>query len=88
MALDRRVEVLFETDEHDRLQAKAKARGISVGELVRETVRRQVLEPDSTARLAAARRLTSGESALSSPADWPGIEQELNDAVRRDLEAH
>lgn len=63
MALDRRVEVLFASDEHERLQSQANARGISVGELVRDAVRRQVLEPDASARLEAGRRFTSGEMA-------------------------
>lgn len=88
MALDRRVEVLFEGDEHDRLQAQARTRGVSLAELIREAVRRQVLEPDATARREAARRLTSGELDLTPLPDWPAVEQELEAALRRDLEAH
>jgi hypothetical protein len=84
--LERRVEVLFAEDELARLRSYAAAQRASVGEIVREAVRRQILEPDEAARLQAVADLTSGELGLDWP-EWAELEAEMSRDIVRDLEA-
>lgn len=61
MALSKRVEVLFEEGEYEALRREAARRGVSVGELLREAVRRAYLRPSEEERRAAIRRILSRE---------------------------
>jgi hypothetical protein len=53
MALNKRTEVLFDEVEYEKLRREAARRGVSVGELVREAVRRAYLHPSDERRRAA-----------------------------------
>lgn len=59
MALNRRVEVLFEEGEYEALRREAERRGTSFGEIVRDAVRRAYLGPSAEQRMAAIRRIVS-----------------------------
>ena len=61
MALSKRVEVLFEEGEYEALRREAARRGVSVGELLREAVRRVYLRPSEEERRAAIQRILSRE---------------------------
>ena len=77
--LARRVEVLFTAADYDRLRQFARARGVTVGEAVREAVARYVLAGRHRAALL-------GEFDM----DWPDLavlEDELARDLVRDLEA-
>jgi hypothetical protein len=83
--LDRRVEVLFEADELSRLRRLADARHTSVGNVVREAVRRYVLLPDEAERCRLVAELVSGRYALDLP-DWAELEEEIERAAVEDIE--
>jgi sugar phosphate isomerase/epimerase len=57
MVLSRRVEVLFDEGEYEALRREAARRGVSVGELLREAVRRAYLRPSEEERRAAIQRI-------------------------------
>jgi hypothetical protein len=59
MAMDKRVEVLFDRREYEELKAEARRRGVSVGELVREAIRRMYVRPSEERRRQAFEFLTS-----------------------------
>jgi hypothetical protein len=61
MALSRRVEVLFGEGEYEALRREAARRRVTVGELVREAVRRAYLRPSEEERRAAISRICSRE---------------------------
>jgi len=70
----KRTQVLFPEDQYRRLRQEAKARGCSVGELVRDAVSQVYLEGSKEARLAVVRRI----AAMNLPvADWPQMEEEM-----------
>ena len=70
----RPTQILLSEDEYHRLEQQATRRGCSVGQLVREAVRRIYLQPTQQEREEAARRLT----AMRVPvADWPQMEEEI-----------
>lgn len=60
MAMNKRAEILFSEDELEALKAEASRRGMSLGELVRDAVRRTYLRPSEARREAAIKFLTSG----------------------------
>lgn len=72
--LTRRVQVLLSPGQHERLAALARARGTSVGALIREAIDQVYLHDRPTEEaLEAVRRL----AALSLPvADWEQMERE------------
>ncbi|MBJ7470648.1 MAG: ribbon-helix-helix protein, CopG family [Solirubrobacteraceae bacterium] len=55
--LQRRLQVLIDDERHERLQAIAKQRGISIGAVVREALDRGLASPDARRQGAAARLL-------------------------------
>lgn len=57
MALRRRVEVLFDVEQYERLERAAQARGESVGSLVRKAVEREYLRPEARKRREAVAEL-------------------------------
>jgi hypothetical protein len=71
MAMDRRVEVLFEPEEYEALRLEAARRGVSFGELVRDAARRLYLLPDHEQRVQALERLTQ-----------PGLDLDWDEAKR------
>ncbi len=66
--LQRRLQVLIDDDRHARLQALAKARGVSVGTLVREAIDRGLASPEH-GRAAAAARILAAEPMPVPPVD-------------------
>jgi hypothetical protein len=60
MALSKRAEILFSQEELDALKKEASRRGVSLGELVRDAVRRTYLQPSAERRRKAFEFLTSG----------------------------
>ena len=57
--LSKRVEVLFDPQQYERLEREARRRGESVGSLVRGAVEREYLLPSREERQAALRELVS-----------------------------
>ena len=75
MALTKRVMILFDAQRYQKLEGEARRRHCSVGALIRETLENEVLrkgKDSRSARLKAARRLTSMEEAVP---DWDKIER-------------
>jgi len=64
--LKKRVEVLFEPTEYERLSAEAKRRRRSVGWMVREAVREQYLAPTREEKEAALKRLLARRDDLGT----------------------
>jgi len=60
MAMNKRAEILFNEEELEALKREAARRGMSLGELVRDAVRRTYLKPSEERRRAAIKWLTSG----------------------------
>lgn len=80
-ALTKRIEIRV-TDRTFRLvQEEARARGVSVGQLVREGIGRLV-EADTAARIRAAEALFEIEAPV---ADWPDVEREIEAARAEEL---
>jgi hypothetical protein len=80
-ALTKRIEIRV-TDRGFRLvHEEARARGCSVGQLVREAISR-LIEADSAARIRAAEALFGIEGPV---ADWPDMEREIEAARAGDL---
>lgn len=57
--LQRRLQVLIDDERHERLQALAKERGVSVGTLVREAIDRGLVSPEASRAAAGARILAA-----------------------------
>ncbi len=71
--LTRRVQILLSPQHYERLEALARARGTSIGTLIRHAVEALYLQSDEHERLQAVRRL----STLRLPvADWEQMERE------------
>jgi len=71
--LTQRLEIRLDTTTLRMLEAEARRRGLSVGALVREAIRR-LLEEDAAARQAAVERL----AGLDAPvADWETMKREI-----------
>ena len=83
--LDQRVEILFDSDELARLRRCAETRRTSVGEVVRQAVRKFVLQPDNEERRRILADLFSGKYALDRP-DWAELEEEFEQGIVEDLE--
>lgn len=73
--LQRRLQVLIDDERHERLQALAKQRGVSIGELVREAIDRGLASPDRR-RATAAARILAAEPMPVPPVD--GLLEELD----------
>jgi hypothetical protein len=61
MALNKRAEILFSQEELSALRLEAERRGVSMGALVREAVRKQYLQPSAERRRKALEFWTKGE---------------------------
>lgn len=71
--LTRRVQVMLSPRQYESLEALARARGISVGALIRQALQEAFLQPDEEERLRAVQDLAS----LRLPvAGWEQMEQE------------
>ncbi len=82
--LDKRVEILFAAQDFENLRQRARETGRSVGDLVREAVRRQYLAPSESARRQAVERLTADDLALDWP-DWESLKREIPRQVESDF---
>lgn len=60
MAMDKRVEILFDRRDFEELKAEARRRRMSLGELIRETMRRTYRRPSAARRRRALAFWTSG----------------------------
>jgi hypothetical protein len=66
--LTKRAQVLLTPEEYKVLVARANGRKISVGEVIREAIRREIIsEEQRRKRRTAVRELISGKFALSGP---------------------
>jgi predicted transcriptional regulator len=86
--LKKRVEVLFDEDEYRRLEELARAKGRSIGALIRAAVARDYLAPDEERRHEAFKWLTS--QTFDFLGDWEDVKRELleaqYDAIVKSLE--
>jgi predicted transcriptional regulator len=78
MAKEKRVEILFEPTDYERLSEIARRDHKSVGSVVREAVAKYVASPSNAERSGAMRRLL----ALESNIDW-GTPEELSKEISR-----
>lgn len=78
MAKDKRVEVLFEPRDYQRLEEIARRERKSVGSLVREAVAKYVTRPSNEEREVAWERLLSMNTGI----DW-GSPEELREEYAR-----
>ena len=83
MALTKRVEVLFDPQQHELIEQIARSRGETVGALVRRAVEQQYLGPTLEQRRAAVEDLLNQESDLT----WEEAKRILESDVGRRLEA-
>ncbi len=84
MALTKRVELLLDPEQYARLEEIARARGESVGALIRRAVAREYLQPTRELKRAALGRLLEQEIDLGS---WEKAKREIGREVVRELEA-
>ena len=82
MALSRRVEVLFDPDQFRELQRISRAKGETVGALVRKAVEQQYLQPTLEERQIALQHLLSMRSDVS----WEEARETLESDVGRRFE--
>ena len=75
MALEKRVEVLFEQEKFSYLERKAKREKTSVGKLIREAVDAVYITGRSTKRREAVAHLLSSEYDFG--ASWEEIKEEM-----------
>lgn len=78
MAKDKRVEILFEPTDYERLSEIARREHKSVGSVVREAVAKYITSPSEAQRSEAISRLL----ALESDIDW-GSPEELSKEISR-----
>lgn len=83
MALTKRVEVLFAPQQYALMEQIARARGETIGALVRKAVEQQYLGPTLEQRKAAVRAILAEESDLT----WEEARRILETDVGRRLEA-
>jgi len=72
--LDRRVQVLFDAEEFGLVQALALRQGLSVGAVIRASVRTTLGNPDSRREEALIRLLERADATPTEPiADWQAV---------------
>lgn len=64
-----RLQVLLDGERHQRINALARERGVSVATVVREAIDRGLANPDSRRRAAAGRVLEAAQMAVPEPAE-------------------
>uniref|UniRef100_A0A7C2I2W9 Ribbon-helix-helix protein, CopG family n=1 Tax=Ammonifex degensii TaxID=42838 RepID=A0A7C2I2W9_9THEO len=77
MGLTKKVIVLFEPEQYERIKRRARLQGVSVGNLIRQAVDNLLAQgrvPDKKERLEAARCLTE---AWEEVLEWDGLERLL-----------
>ncbi|MHC4470537.1 MAG: ribbon-helix-helix protein, CopG family [Planctomycetota bacterium] len=82
MARAKQVQILFEREEYERLEEVARARAVSLAELIRTAVREKYLDPGLT-RDAALDGLLAMRLPLEGLEDWSRVKrmaQEAHDA--------
>ena len=84
--LDRRVQVLFDAEEFGLVQALAMRQGLSVGAVIRQSVRTTLRNPDSRREEALTRLLERADATpTESITDWQvvkdGFEREYLEAI-------
>ena len=84
MALNKRVELLFEPEQYARLEEIARARKESVGALIRRAVALEYLQPMQDQKRAALLRLLAQEIDLGS---WEEAKRYIGGEVVKELEA-
>lgn len=82
MALDKRVEVLFDEAEYKRLEEAAEAQGRSVGSMVREAVAQYVTEPSQDERRRAIEWMALQQGPVGSPEE---IKKIIEDAKYEEI---
>ncbi len=82
MALTKRVEVLFDPDQFRELQSISRAKGETVGALVRKAVEQQYLRPTLAQRQRALRHLLRMRSDIV----WEEAKEILESDVGRRFE--
>ena len=82
MALSRRVEVLFDPEQYRELQRISRAKGETVGALVRKAVEQQYLRPSLAERQRALRHLLTMRSDVA----WEEAREILESDVGRRFE--
>ncbi|MGH2674174.1 MAG: CopG family transcriptional regulator [Actinomycetota bacterium] len=85
MAMDKRVEVLFPRDLYENLKAEARRRGVSFGELVRDSMRRVYERPSEERRRRAVEFLTSPAPVDVGP--WEEAKKLIGRWVEREPDA-
>jgi hypothetical protein len=87
MALDKRVEVLFDEKEYRRLEEAARVRGQSVGSMVREAVAQYVAGPSEDEKRKAIDWMALQEGPVGSPEEIKTvIEDAKYEAILKSLE--
>ncbi|MEW6770356.1 MAG: ribbon-helix-helix protein, CopG family [Bacillota bacterium] len=77
MGLTKKVIVLFEPEQYERIKRRARLQGVSVGNLIRQAVDNLLAQgrvPDKEERLKAARRLTEAQEEVL---EWDELERLL-----------
>lgn len=67
MPLEHRLQILLDDERHQRIQAVARERGVSVATVVREAIDRGVSNPDARRRSAGRRLLDAADMAVPAP---------------------
>ena len=86
MVLQRRVQVLFDTDQYAALERKAAAERLSVGAVIREAVD-DWLQRRATDKQAALARLMARAEAdpVPAPENWDEFKDEIDRDTLREL---
>jgi CCR4-NOT transcriptional regulation complex NOT5 subunit len=82
--LKRRVEVLFDEAEFKRLETLARAKGRSIGALIRSAVARDYLDPDEERRREAVKWLAS-QTFEGIGGDWEQVKAEMEEERYRQI---
>jgi predicted transcriptional regulator len=67
MPLEHRLQILLDDERHQRIQAVARERGVSVATVVREAIDRGVSNPDARRRSAGRRLLDAADMEVPPP---------------------
>lgn len=84
MALNKRVELLFEPEQYACLEEIARSRKESVGALIRRAVALEYLQPMQDQKRAALLRLLAQEVDFGS---WEEVKKHIGGEVVKELEA-
>jgi hypothetical protein len=77
MGMTKKVMVLFDPEQYQKLAERARFKGVSVGSLIRQAAEKSLAEDENGAReirIQAARRLTEAEETVT---EWDEIERML-----------